>query len=192
MNAVEWVDERAGELGVPTDNRLRLRGAALTAGTRIRRQSTDAVIEDCVARLDQMVERYNLRPPPALLAATDAVAAAMWQTHEAGANEDRLSSRRAKDQRAGGDPTTLGVPNFGGVPERFGTYEEMASPTEPVQWSAYWASPGDWHVRTGAILAPFGLVTCGVTLIVGIVMLAVGASRNNNWDGRTTETPSAR
>ncbi|MFO0560999.1 MAG: hypothetical protein U0269_23470 [Polyangiales bacterium] len=191
MNAIEWVDERAAELGVPTDNRLRLRHAAVTTGTRIRRQSTGAVIDDCVAQLDQMIDRFDLQLPPALLSATNAVATAMWRSDHGGASDDRLACSRAKNQRS--DPASLAVAGstIVAVPERFGTPEEMPFPTEPVQWSAYWASPGDWHVRTGAILAPFGLITCGVTLIIGIVLLAIGASRNNNWNGRTTQASEA-
>jgi hypothetical protein len=189
LNATEWVDERAGELGVPMDNRLRLRSAAVSAGTRIRRQSTSAVVDDCVARLDALLDRYETRPPAAQLAGTNAVALAMWQAEEARDGSARRNSGRAKDgpRPAGAPPdpnTTIDA-----VPARFGAPWEMTSPTEPVQWSPYWASPGDGLVRTGAILMPFGLITCGVTLIIGIIVLAVGASRNNNWDGRTTEQP---
>ena len=71
------------------------------------------------------------------------------------------------------------------VPARFGADREMPDPTEPVQWNASWARPGDAEIRLGGIRMPLGLVTCGVLLIAGLITLISGEVQNGEWDGRS-------
>ena len=50
-------------------------------------------------------------------------------------------------------------------------------------WSARWESPGDEEVSIGAIMLPFGLASCGLMLIVGLIVIISGAAQNASWDG---------
>jgi hypothetical protein len=179
MDAAAWLDERAAEVGVPRDNRLRLRHSAMTVGTRLRRQSTNAVVDDCVAKLDEaFVGAAPLTPD--LADATARVVDVMWRQVD---EPFALPSPTVSPPPSPSVPSAPRDPLM--VPERFGSPREMADPTEPVQWNDSWSQPGDEEIRIGAILMPFGLVTCGILLIVGIVVLASGEAQNGNWDGRT-------
>ena len=75
------------------------------------------------------------------------------------------------------------------VPADFGTRYEMAEPTVPVQWSEFWARPGDEEIRMGAIMMPFGAISCGLMLIIGLIVLIAGHVQNGDWDGTPMVEP---
>ncbi len=183
MDVADWLDQRAAEVGVPADNRLRLRHSAMTVGTRMRRQSTNAVVQDCVAKLDEAVVQQT--PLDAdLRTRTARVVDVLWQQVSDGTPQ--WGTAPPPDTGSG---SGTGMIEMSGdamvVPQRFGAHREMEQPTEPVQWNESWARPGDEEVRLGTILMPLGLVTCGITLIVGLIVFIVGESQNGNWDGVT-------
>lgn len=182
MDVAEWIDGHAAELGVPADNRVRLRHSAVTVGARLRRQSTDAVVADCAAKLDELFARQSTPLPPDLARATAGMVDAMWQQlDESASTGGALQSPVMRATPAA--PPTASDPLI--APDRFGTEVEMGNPTEPVQWNDSWARPGDEEIRLGSIMLPLGLVTCGLLLIVGLIVVIAGQVQNDEWDGRS-------
>jgi len=124
MDVAEWIDRHATELGVPLDNRLRIRNSAMTIGTRMRRQSTNAVVSDCTAKLDELFARQSVPLAPDLAASTARVVDVLWrQVDESSdlAAPGVASPRMAPVPMPAGDPLV--------VPDRFGAASEMANPT---------------------------------------------------------------
>ncbi len=180
MDVAEWVDGHAARLGVPHDNRLRLRQSAVSVGTRLRRQSANAVVTDCVAKLDEVFARQSVVLPAQLSERTARVVDVMWQQVDGGdasAPPLEVSPPPRSVASAYSDPLI--------VPDRLGASAGMVDPTEPVQWNDSWARPGDEEIRLGAIMMPLGLVTCGILLFVGLGVLIAGEVQNGNWDGVT-------
>ncbi len=181
MDVGQWIDRHAAELGVPADNRVRLRHSAMTLGARLRRQSTNAVVDDCTNKLDELFARQAAPLPSDLADATARVVDVMWQ--QVGESTDLGSPVSPPPRVQIVSAEALADPLV--VPDRFGAASEMMDPTEPVQWNDSWARPGDEELRLGAIMMPLGLVTCGVLLIVGIIVVIAGSVQNGDWDGRS-------
>ena len=175
MEVAGWIDEHAGTLGVAGESRLKLRQAALTATTRIRRQSTSAVIDDCLAKVDRVVARSGRSLSMARSIVTGAMIEAIWQQVDGVPPGGGL----------GGDG--LGAPG----PEPAPAQPEVVD-VGPQQWSARWGRPGDEEIEIGAIMMPFGLLTCGLLLIIGLIVLIAGAVQNSVWDGTPQAVQAAR
>jgi len=193
MDVAGWIDAQAAALGVPHANRARLRHAALNTGTRILRQSANAVIDDCVEKADRAVARGGGALVGERARSTAALVDALWQQADAGGSGGSggsgalvSASGRSPAPRssAQGSPAERQATL---VPPRFASPGEMANPTEPIEWSDRWARPGDEELQMGAIMLPFALITCGLMLVIGIVVLIAGAAQNASWDGRTRE-----
>ena len=181
MNVAERIDDHAAQLGIPLDNRARLRHSAASLGARIRRQSTNAVIDDCIVKVDQMLGRSGTTLPADLTRTTGAIVDAMWQqvADDGTPSWGTPAADGAVAHAAARGPDPLAVPS------RFGTEREMDHPTEPVQWTEFWASPGDSEIRVGWILMVLTPVSCAVTLIIGLIVLITGVSQNGSWDGQS-------
>lgn len=178
MDAAEWLDQRAGVLGIDPGSRLLVRDAASNMAARIRRQSASAVIDDALAKVERAVARSGNALAHAASATTVAMIDAIWQTVDG----------------AGGGPsgtTPPPAPSAYAAPAS-GAYVG-ASAVEPTttRWNESWARPGDHDIEIGAIMMPFGLITCTVLLWVGIGVLVHGISQNNGWDGRSEEETRA-
>lgn len=165
-----WIDAHAAELGTSREGRLKLRMAVRDVDARVRRQSASAVIDDCVGK----VEQVGARTGAASLRAANASAMidAIWS--EVDGAGGRLSAPGASPPLRGPDPD-----------------EEWERFLEAHQrmWSARWGSPGDEEVQIGAIMMPFGAATCGLLLIIGLIVLIVGAAQNAAWDGTPRHAP---
>lgn len=185
MNGAEWLDGHACRLGIPVDNRARLRSGALGAGVRMRRQSAGAVIDECVDHLDRTVARSGNVLAPHLARSTEAIVDAMWQqTIDVPAPPPSYGV--PTPTRAPPPTPHLVAPRAGPpllvVPQRFRSPGEMADATEPVQWSPTWATPGDEERRIGTGLM---LAICPVFVLVGLVVFLVGEVEGASWDGIT-------
>ena len=55
MRVAEWIDTKAAEFGVDYESRIKLREVATNLGTRARRQSLRAVIDDTVGKVERVV-----------------------------------------------------------------------------------------------------------------------------------------
>lgn len=79
MRVTEVIDQRAGEIGISNESRLRLRAVASNVGTRVRRQSTSALVDDCARKIEVAVGHggadIRLARGPAAMAMIDAI----WQ-----------------------------------------------------------------------------------------------------------------
>lgn len=162
--AAAWIDERAAEIGVVPASRARLRRSAAEMKIRMRRQSPLAVIDEVSEKVGRLVARRD--SPQA--AAHRASAAAVVATPRAGLPPNL--GRRLDTPRAS-------------APVRLVEGRPLPTPGRR-RWSDDWDSPGDEEVRLGAILMPFGLITCGVLLWVGLGLLIYGVVENETWDGR--------
>lgn len=180
MQIAGWIDEHARSVGSGAQSRLILRSQAADVDVRVRRQSAGAVIDDCVAKVERVVERTGTSISLARSSATSAMIAAMWQdAGDVPRGGGVLGSQLAP-------PSSAGATRM--IPAELRRLEEdrlWAEATTPDQllWSARWGSPGDTEIEIGAALMPFGLVTCGFLLIVGLIVMAVGLAQNASWDG---------
>ena len=175
MDVAEWIDGHAARLGVAPASRLALREKASGAATRMRRQSASAVIDDAVEKVGRVAAPSGASLARARSASSHAMIEAIWQ------------------QIDGTAGAGLGSPQGGWSEPRSGAEDrglqdlEWAAFTEPpgpVRWSARWGRPGDEEQMIGSILMPFGLVSCGLMLIIGLIVLVAGTVQNAEWDGR--------
>lgn len=157
-----WVDAHAAELGTSHAGRAKLRLAVRDVDARMRRQSASAVIDDCVGKVEQVSARAGLQATPS----AGALMSAIWNQIE-GAGHGLTAPGRAP-------PLPLPDPDV--------EWAQFLDDHDRI-WSARWASPGDEEVKIGAILMPFGAITCGLLLIVGLIVLVAGAIQNATWDG---------
>ncbi len=166
-DVADFFDGHARELGVARESRVRLRAEAASLGIRLRRQSTNAVIDDCVAKIERVMAHGGASVARARAATTSAMIAAIWQEPVAGLGGAALADPLADEVQRRADDA------------------EWARVTAPSPlWSAAWARPGDEEMQIGAALMPFGLVTCGALLVAGLVVLITGVVQNAEWDGR--------
>ncbi len=167
MDVAGWIDAHAANLGVSLDSRMRLRNAATSAGARMRRQSANAVIDDCVSKVERVVAHSGSPVALARSRSTAAMIDAIWQ------QLDEIPG-------SGGLASSLSAPNG---EDEDAEWARAIKRSEAPQWSARWGRPGDEEVEIGAIMMPFGLVTCGLLLIVGLIVLIAGVAQNADWDG---------
>lgn len=182
-DVAEWIDAEGRELGVARESRLKLRGAARDVGVRMRRQSAGAVIDDAVQKVGRVVARsgssYALQRSAAVAAMIDAI----WQEGPGG---------------AGSGLTAPTAPYGGAAPYRAPTasddqaWSRFLTPEGPPRWSAAWARPGDEERRIGFIMMPFGAISCGLFLIIGLIVMIAGSVQNGDWDGLTRAEQDAR
>lgn len=178
-DTTDWLDAGAAHIGIPVEHRRHIRQSTETLANRMRSQSTHSVVRDYTAKLDRVVAQ-NLPLAPDLAESTARVVDALWQDGSGDAPE-WIPPPPLTDSR----PEDTSTDDRMAVPLRFSAQREMVSPTEPVQWNESWASPGDEEIRLGAIMLPLGLVTCGITLLVGLIVLLTGVAQNAGWDGAT-------
>ncbi|MCZ7678121.1 MAG: hypothetical protein M5U28_04835 [Sandaracinaceae bacterium] len=98
MDVAEQIDEHASEIGISTDSRVRLRRVATNVGARVRRQSSSAIIDDCVAKMENVVARGGAD----LHAARSMTATALSAGRLAAARRDGHARRRHAGLAAGG------------------------------------------------------------------------------------------
>lgn len=163
-----WIDDRAAEVGVGPTSRTQLRHAAAEMKIRMRRQSPRAVMDEVAEKVDRLVARRDAPAAIAHRASATALLASIQQGLEVGGVAPGLG-RRLDAPRASAPVRLVEAPPLP-VPER-------------RRWNERWGSPGDANIRLGAILMPFGLVSCGVMLFVGLGLLIHGVVQNDTWDG---------
>ncbi len=178
MEVAGWLDEQARDLGVARESRLLLRGHAAEVDVRLRRQSAGAVIDDCVSKVGRVLERSGASVALARGSAASAMMAAIWQQMERAPGAGVQLSAPGAVPAAG-----VAVPPDVLRMQEDALWEQVTTPDE-VLWSARWGRPGDSELETSAILMPLGLVTCGLLLLVGLVMMIVGLAENARWDGQ--------
>jgi hypothetical protein len=162
----------ARRLGVAHESQTLFFDEIASVTARIRRQSANAVIDDALAKTERVVSRNAAVFGHATSATTVAMIEAIWQAVDGSVS-------------ASGSTSGAAVPP---PPSAYVTAE--ASYTEPVpvgdgRWNERWARPGDSDVEVGAILMPFGLLTCTILLWVGLGILIHGQNVNASWDGRS-------
>lgn len=178
----EWIDRHASELGTATGSRLELRRVARDVKVRMRRQSVGAVIDDAVSKVERAAARSGGAVALGTTSRAHAMTDAIWQQLVPG----------------GGSGSSLTPPGTGlGPPPPVGVSASAADEDAEWHrfvndggqwWSPRWASPGDTEIEIGAILMPFGAITCGLLLIVGLIVLLVGVGENAGWDGEPRGT----
>ena len=169
-----WLDRHAAELGTARESRFKLRAAAHDVKVRLRRQSADAVIDGCVAKVERVVARSGGTLGLGHAPRAQAMISAIWQ------QVDGLPT-------GGASALTAPLPE---PPEdrRLPVNADLEWARFVQQsrrpWSARWARPGDQELEIGAVMMPFGLLSCGLMLIIGLIVLLVGVGENASWDGR--------
>lgn len=198
MRVAEVIDQRAGELGISNASRLRLRSVATNVGTRVRRQSTSALIDDCAQKIEIAVGHQGadirLARGPAATAMIDAI----WQQVDGAAQGGGTgtspwgSSYQASSQYGYGTTATT-APTSSGY-----TDPELVLPEREQ------AGRGDPELTVGGVMLGAGLVVfgiaalasaltgnfslispiviaatpAGVAVIIGLVLLIIGGVQN--------------
>lgn len=176
-NVASWLDGHAAAFGASTEGRLKIRLAARAVGTRLARGSASAVISDCVAK----VERAAARSEVLTLASRPASRRTVKGVFDDG--EGAGAALTAPTAPAEADLPPPPTPGAGDRQAEDQAWAEFIAPADERLWSARWARPGDRSIEHAGILMPLGLVTCGVTLVIGLVLLIIGGARNATWDG---------
>jgi hypothetical protein len=187
MDVAERIDARAAWIGISQASRVRLRRIAAHVGTRIRRQSTSALIDDCVSKVESIVTQSGGDVRAARTSAMNGMIQAIWQDLDGVVPPPPGRS--------------LGAPSEQPQP----TYYPMAPPLpEPVYGEELDTTPrGDPELTVGGVMLGAGLVVfgiggiisaamqsvwpliavatpAGVAVIIGIVLLIIGGVQNAN------------
>ena len=183
-----WIDRNAAELGTARESRLKLRQAAHDVSTRLRRQSANAVIDDCVAKVERAASRAGTSLAVTRSTRVSLLLRGIWQQADA---VPRPSGRALTPP---GPSTHIPVPPAGGSMPPTAAPSALARASQELDWarftdtsdrvwSARWARPGDREIAAGAVMMPFGLASCGAMLLVGLIVMIAGSVANANWDG---------
>jgi hypothetical protein len=191
MDVASWLDERAVSIGISSDSRRRLRSNASWVTTRIRRQSTTALVDDTLLKVERAVARSGGSLDALRAATTGGFADAIW----AAVDGEGTVATPPPPSGYGGTTTSgtvIVTPSTAASP--------YAAPAEPPATE----SPGDSELMVGGILigcglAAFGIATLigwaagsaawgaiigatpgGALVITGIIVMIVGAVQNAN------------
>ncbi len=171
MNVAAYLDGHASSIGISADSRLRMRSNAAYVTTRIRRQSTGALVDDCVAKVESVVARSG-GSLAALRGATSAgLVDAIWQAVDG----EVAGGGAAPPPPAGYTTTPSGVVVPGTAP----TVEPYEAPGgSALEVPASTASPGDSELVVGGILIGSGLAVFGIGTLIGLAAgnVALGAA----------------
>ena len=163
MDVAEALDGRACALGVSSDSRTRMRRIATTVGTRIRHQSSSAVIDDCLAKVDRVVEHQGADLRVARSGATTAMIQSIWQ--QVDGMQPGAGPPPGGTPRAEGEPPAhhLGDPAYYPPPAPL----PAPPPEEPER------SPGDSELVVGGVLIGVGLGVFGIGGIISAAMSSI-------------------
>lgn len=178
MELAEWMDGGAARFGVSNESRLKLRSSALRVGTRIRRQSSAALVDDTTAKVGTLLARSGGDLAALRASTTAALLDGVWGQATGVAVPTR--------------PATSWQPVDGERPPDGEQAGEQASLSRP----------GDHELEVGGILMGVGLGVFGlgtligwaagsamwgaiisatpgsILVVVGLVFLIIGAAQN--------------
>jgi hypothetical protein len=194
MEVAGWIDRHARELGTSADSRAQLRYTSRDVRARLTRQSSGAVIDDCISKVERAAARGGCKLALDRSTASAKVFDAIWQEAEGGttlAAPPLVPPAPPPAPTSNGGPSPLEVPQPSQpsqadlIAAQFADDQAWAAFTDNSHrfWSARWQRPGDPEVRTGGVLMALGPISCGVTLIVGLIVLISGAVQNSRWNG---------
>lgn len=196
MRVTEVIDQRAAEIGISNASRIRLRATAANVGTRVRRQSTSALIDDCARKIEVAVGHggadIRLARGPAAMAMIDAI----WQQVDGvpqggGTGTSPWGSTYQASSQYGYGTTTA-------EPTASGVDPELVLPERSE------GGRGDPELTVGGVMLGAGLVVFGiaalasavtgnfslispiviaatpaaVAVVIGLVLLIIGAVQN--------------
>lgn len=202
MDVAEQIDEHAAEIGVSADSRRRLRGVATNVGARVRRQSSSAIIDDCVAKMENVVARGGADLHAARSMTASALIQAVWQQLD-NSGTPGGGTQAAPPASPG---TTLDVPepppgSTATPPPAGWLVRQQDAETPPAAQPRDTGNPGDPELAVGGVmlgagLAVFGIgglislatqsiwpvvvaaTPAGVAVIIGLILLIVGGVQN--------------
>jgi hypothetical protein len=181
MRVTEVIDARAAEIGISANSRTRLRAIASNVGTRIRHQSTSAVVDDCAEKIETALGRPGAELRLARGVHVDAMIDAIWQQVEGvpqgGVRGSSLSSPAAPAPQA--HDTELAMPAERPHESGPGDPELAVGGTMLGSGLAVFGIGSIITVATGSVWWMVGAATpAGVAVIIGLILLIVGAVQN--------------
>jgi hypothetical protein len=197
MDFAEEIDAMAGRHQLSQESRLRLRQLATNISRRVKRQSSDALIDDTVGKVERIVARSGRTVSFAREASSQALLASIWQT------VDGPQPSGAGVAAPPGPPVPPPPPSSSDADDRIGRLVPGPLRTDrvPEQELSFEYSTGSAHTTAGWILlgsgaAVFGIATLigaltgsaalgavvgatpgGIMVILGFIFLGVGAVR---------------
>ncbi len=197
MRITEVIDQRASELGISNASRLRLRSIASNIGTRIRRQSTSALLDDCARKIEVAVAHGGADIRRARSPAAMGMIDVIWQQVDGSPQSGSTGASpwgtgyQASAQYGYGTTTTTATTSQGIDPE-------LVMPTGST------GGRGDAELTVGGVMLGAGLVVfgiaalasaltgnfslispiviaatpAGVAVIIGLVLLIIGGVQN--------------
>lgn len=170
MDVAAFLDGRAGEIGISDASRARMRSNAHWVGTRMRRQSASATIDECVAKVERAVTRAGGSAAALRAGTTGALIDALWTAVD-GEGASGLATPA---------PIAAGTA---------GLYVPVGSDPELAAGAATeTGSPGDDELVAGGICLGVGPVVFGLGTLLGY---ALGASEGAMWGAIISATPGS-
>jgi hypothetical protein len=192
MRVTEVLDQRAGEIGISSASRLRLRSVASNVGTRVRRQSTSAVLDDCARKIEIAVAHGGVDVRSARAPGAMSIIDAVWQQVDGSAAQGTATPWGTGYQTSaqyGYGTTTTAAPQA--------VDSELVLPERP-------RGRGDTELTVGGVMLGAGLVVfgiaalasaltgnfslispiviaatpAGVAVVIGLILLIIGGVQN--------------
>lgn len=178
MRVTEVIDQRASEIGISSASRMRLRAIASNVGTRVRRQSTSALVDDCARKIEVAVGHggadIRLARGPAALAMIDAI----WQQVDGAPQSGGTGSSPWATGYSASAQYGYGTTQTTTATTVTGPDPELVLP-EPSH-----DSPGDPELTVGGVMLGAGLVVFGISALITVGM------GGNPWPMIVASTPA--
>jgi hypothetical protein len=167
MELAEWMDGGAARFGVSNESRLKLRSAAHRVGTRIRRQSSAALVEDTTSKVGSLLARSGGDLAALRASTTAALLDGVWGQLESVPPAPTGSTRP--------------------VGSRPATSWQLVDPERPSGGGELSTGerPGDSELTAGGIMIGVGLGVFGLGTLIG---WAAGSAM---WGAIISATPGS-
>lgn len=156
MNVASWLDERAIQIGVSPESRVRLRSNASWVTARIRRQSTTALVDDTLLKVERAIARSGGSVDALRAATTNGFVDAIWA---------------AVDGEVATPPPPAGYTTASATTTTSATVVVAPSTVPetppPVEGEVSTESPGDSELMVGGILIGCGVAAFGLATLIG-------------------------
>ena len=187
MNVAERIAERAASIGVSSESRLRMRAVASNLGTRVRRQSAGAVIDDSAHKIELAVGHTGADIRLVRGPATAAMISAIWQQVDGAAPSGGTASSPWGAAYAPGTTTPSQAYDPEGAELTLPEREPPGRGQHIVEIGGVLVGVGLGCFGIGGIISaalnsvwPIVIAATpgGICVLIGIIMLIVGAAMN--------------
>lgn len=154
MDVAAYLDGHASRIGISPESRLRMRSNASWITTRITRQSTNALVDDTLLKVERAVVRSGGSVDALRASTTHGFVDAIWAAVDGETGVATPPPPPSGYAAASGEAVVAPPPAGGVVPPTETTPEESGS-------------PGDEELIVGGVLIGSGLAVFGIATLIG-------------------------